>query len=190
MPLRQAAALMVRRQHRNATADEQLDLDANKSLSASPFAPIENEGGSVQPTSPTHHGGPCSLVDPVPARRGRPRATKPSRYRLSSSETSDTPTPRKRKSAAMATPDPIAAPKTRKKRIARNAKGGKGRKRHQCGWPDCGKTFATAGHLSRHTRIHVGVKPFQCPFEGCESTFARQDNMRQVWIVGFRYLCQ
>ncbi|KAJ3104494.1 transcriptional repressor [Phlyctochytrium planicorne] len=48
--------------------------------------------------------------------------------------------------------------------------------RYQCTWPNCGKTFSTSGHLSRHARIHIGFKPFEC--EICGAKFSRSDNMR------------
>ncbi|KAJ3029245.1 hypothetical protein HDV00_009689 [Rhizophlyctis rosea] len=101
---------------------------------------------------------------------------------------SPSPAPKRiRKRKVPATP-PLDPPK-RAKRTARNGKEPKRRggfKRYECRWPDCGKTFATAGHLSRHTRIHVGVKPFQCPYENCESVFARQDNMRQHYRTHYK----
>ncbi|KAJ3107937.1 hypothetical protein HDU96_007738 [Phlyctochytrium bullatum] len=50
--------------------------------------------------------------------------------------------------------------------------------RYECGWPGCGKTFSTSGHLSRHARIHLGFKPFECDWPGCSARFARSDNMR------------
>ncbi|KAI8591364.1 hypothetical protein BDZ88DRAFT_505428 [Geranomyces variabilis] len=45
--------------------------------------------------------------------------------------------------------------------------------------PTCGNRFTTAGHLSRHMRIHSGVKPFKCLLDDCPSKFSRQDNMMQ-----------
>lgn len=43
----------------------------------------------------------------------------------------------------------------------------------------CNKGFTTSGHLARHHRIHTGVKNHECPFEGCNSRFSRQDNCMQ-----------
>ncbi|KAJ3278633.1 transcriptional repressor [Borealophlyctis nickersoniae] len=60
------------------------------------------------------------------------------------------------------------------------------RKRHECRVDSCQKTFATAGHLSRHMRIHDNIKPFKCPHQGCESKFTRQDNMRQHYKTHFK----
>ncbi|KAJ3047648.1 transcriptional repressor [Rhizophlyctis rosea] len=182
MPLRQAAALFARQQQQNAAMQEALSPDTINGMSTSASSTNESESSSVQTPSLPEHDGPSSVTEPVlqrRARRGRRPATKQTRYRLSSPDGSDTPMPRKRKRTVKSTSDTEAPTKSRAKRAARTTKAGKCRKRHQCGWPDCGKTFATAGHLSRHTRIHVGVKPFLCPFEGCESAFARQDNMRQ-----------
>ncbi|KAJ3097964.1 hypothetical protein HDU97_004388 [Phlyctochytrium planicorne] len=48
--------------------------------------------------------------------------------------------------------------------------------RYQCTWPNCGTTFSTSGHLSRHGRIHVNYKPFSCDI--CGVKFSRSDNMR------------
>ncbi|RKP02218.1 hypothetical protein CXG81DRAFT_6529, partial [Caulochytrium protostelioides] len=48
-----------------------------------------------------------------------------------------------------------------------------------CGWTNCGKTFSTSGHLARHTRIHLNLKPFKCEMAGCSARFGRLDNMRQ-----------
>ncbi|KAI9005938.1 hypothetical protein BC832DRAFT_460123 [Gaertneriomyces semiglobifer] len=51
-------------------------------------------------------------------------------------------------------------------------------RRFECAF--CEKTFSTAGHRSRHQRIHLGVKPFVCPSGSCGKAFSRRDNMRQV----------
>ncbi|KAI9206013.1 uncharacterized protein BJ171DRAFT_422371, partial [Polychytrium aggregatum] len=53
----------------------------------------------------------------------------------------------------------------------------------QSTWAGCGKSFSTSGHLSRHTRIHLNIKPFCCPFPDCSSRFSRQDNMRQHYKI-------
>ncbi|KAJ3091582.1 transcriptional repressor [Quaeritorhiza haematococci] len=53
-------------------------------------------------------------------------------------------------------------------------KGGKKSKparRYYCKVEGCNKSFST--------RIHLGLKPFQCPHPGCEASFSRQDNMTQ-----------
>ncbi|KAJ3072407.1 transcriptional repressor [Podochytrium sp. JEL0797] len=51
------------------------------------------------------------------------------------------------------------------------------RKRYPC--KSCDKDFSTSGQLSRHNRIHKGVKRFQCDVPGCERTFFRADNREQ-----------
>ncbi|KAI8915624.1 hypothetical protein EDD86DRAFT_196474 [Gorgonomyces haynaldii] len=55
----------------------------------------------------------------------------------------------------------------------------KGNKRYRCREPTCTQTFSTSGHLSRHMKIHTGEKTHCCPIQGCESKFARRDNMMQ-----------
>ncbi|KAH3673770.1 hypothetical protein WICPIJ_009650 [Wickerhamomyces pijperi] len=50
-------------------------------------------------------------------------------------------------------------------------------RKYQC--KTCTKSFTTSGHLARHVRIHTGERKHQCPFPGCESRFARQDNCMQ-----------
>ncbi|KAJ3023540.1 UNVERIFIED_CONTAM: hypothetical protein HDU68_008563 [Siphonaria sp. JEL0065] len=73
-----------------------------------------------------------------------------------------------------------------------NAKAGG--KRYMCKTPGCGKDFSTScdltvnivfspymisGHLSRHSRIHYGVKRYSCDVDGCDRTFFRADNALQ-----------
>lgn len=50
----------------------------------------------------------------------------------------------------------------------------------------CNKGFTTSGHLARHHRIHTGVKNHECPFEGCNSRFSRQDNCMQHYKTHLR----
>ncbi|KAI9206011.1 uncharacterized protein BJ171DRAFT_39378 [Polychytrium aggregatum] len=53
------------------------------------------------------------------------------------------------------------------------------KRRFQCTFQNCQKSFSTSGHLSRHHRIHTGVKPYECPVTDCKARFSRQDNMMQ-----------
>ncbi|KAI9101852.1 hypothetical protein DFS34DRAFT_692534 [Phlyctochytrium arcticum] len=52
-------------------------------------------------------------------------------------------------------------------------------KRYVCSWSSCQKSFSTSGHLSRHNRIHMNVRPYICPYVDCGMAFTRQDNMRE-----------
>lgn len=49
--------------------------------------------------------------------------------------------------------------------------------RHACKHKDCGKSFTTSAHLSRHVKLHTGQRPHKCPLPGCKKEFARRDNM-------------
>lgn len=51
------------------------------------------------------------------------------------------------------------------------------RRRHIC--KTCSMRFTTAGHLSRHNRIHTGEKNHTCPYDGCHQKFSRHDNCIQ-----------
>ncbi|KAI8614172.1 hypothetical protein BC830DRAFT_1054448, partial [Chytriomyces sp. MP71] len=43
----------------------------------------------------------------------------------------------------------------------------------------CAKTFSTQGHLSRHSRIHSGVKNYTCNVPECHHRFSRSDAAKQ-----------
>ncbi|KZT62072.1 hypothetical protein CALCODRAFT_307963 [Calocera cornea HHB12733] len=47
----------------------------------------------------------------------------------------------------------------------------------------CGKIFTTAGHLTRHEKIHTGVKEFECPWPDCAKKTTRHDNLLQHYRV-------
>ncbi|KAI9098867.1 hypothetical protein DFS34DRAFT_92674 [Phlyctochytrium arcticum] len=100
--------------------------------------------------------------------------TRNGRVARSSSTTGDRPSPRvPPKPTVPASPEPPtnwASPPSPADDLER-------RRRHQC--EECPKAFTTSGHLRRHTRIHSGIKPYHCLLEGCESKFARHDNMMQ-----------
>jgi hypothetical protein len=42
----------------------------------------------------------------------------------------------------------------------------------------CGKSFTTSGNLCRHRALHLSIKPFRCPIEGCTMKFSRADSLR------------
>lgn len=44
--------------------------------------------------------------------------------------------------------------------------------------PLCFKTFSDKAHLSRHLKIHSGIKNFECPIVGCGRRFNRADGMK------------
>ncbi|KAL5346621.1 transcriptional repressor [Pseudogymnoascus australis] len=57
-----------------------------------------------------------------------------------------------------------------------------GTKRYHCRYNNnvgCEKTFTTSGHASRHSKIHIPGKGFECTFGGCPKKFTRVDNMKQ-----------
>lgn len=47
-------------------------------------------------------------------------------------------------------------------------------------------SFSTSGHLTRHLRLHSGVKEHVCPEESCGKRFGRKDNMRQHYKIHLR----
>ncbi|KAF7304116.1 hypothetical protein MIND_00643200 [Mycena indigotica] len=52
--------------------------------------------------------------------------------------------------------------------------------------PHCAKRFSTAGHLSRHVRIHSSSgRTFVCAFPGCATACSRRDNLRQHYRLHF-----
>ena len=58
------------------------------------------------------------------------------------------------------------------------------RRRHVC--KTCTMAFTTAGHLSRHNRIHTGEKNHTCPHIGCGQKFSRHDNCIQHYRTHLR----
>ena len=46
-----------------------------------------------------------------------------------------------------------------------------------CDHPDCGKTFTRNEELTRHKRIHTGLRPFSCSV--CGKRFGRKDHLKK-----------
>ena len=54
---------------------------------------------------------------------------------------------------------------------------GKGERPFVCDNPNCGKTFTRNEELTRHRRIHTGIRPFSCPI--CLKKFGRKDHLKK-----------
>ncbi|KAG2011237.1 zinc finger and SCAN domain-containing protein 5 [Coprinopsis cinerea AmutBmut pab1-1] len=53
-----------------------------------------------------------------------------------------------------------------------------GKRTYMCEVAGCGKCFVRGEHLKRHVRsIHTYDKPHPCPYEGCDKSFSRRDNL-------------
>jgi uncharacterized Zn-finger protein len=67
----------------------------------------------------------------------------------------------------------------------------KGPKRHSCPLRaaiGCNKTFTSAGHASRHSKIHTAKSAVACTNPGCEKKFTRRDNMKQHLETHYTHL--
>ncbi|KAL5261964.1 hypothetical protein ACHWQZ_G007612 [Mnemiopsis leidyi] len=50
-------------------------------------------------------------------------------------------------------------------------------RRVQCSYPSCNKTFGRNEERTRHEKIHLGLKPYQCT--KCYKKFGRKDHLKQ-----------
>ncbi|RPA78286.1 hypothetical protein BJ508DRAFT_188125, partial [Ascobolus immersus RN42] len=54
----------------------------------------------------------------------------------------------------------------------------KPRKRYECTFPSCNKSFFQKTHLEIHTRAHSGDKPYTCNEPGCGQKFSQMGNLK------------
>lgn len=52
-----------------------------------------------------------------------------------------------------------------------------GERPFRCDHPSCGKTFTRNEELTRHKRIHTGLRPHACP--RCGKRFGRKDHLKK-----------
>ncbi|KAM5538163.1 hypothetical protein V8D89_008050 [Ganoderma adspersum] len=52
-------------------------------------------------------------------------------------------------------------------------------KQFACSEQGCGKRFWTSQHLTVHTELHRGEKPFKCTEERCDSVFSKHHQLRE-----------
>ena len=68
---------------------------------------------------------------------------------------------------------PMKRPKTKSQSNYKASFGDK--KRHTCGI--CTKYFSTDGNLTRHMKIHSGIKPYKC--KDCEREFTQNNDLKR-----------
>lgn len=47
----------------------------------------------------------------------------------------------------------------------------------------CKTSFAKKCVLKNHVKIHIGIKPFKCPYPGCGKSFVEKGNMKSHFRV-------
>ncbi len=53
------------------------------------------------------------------------------------------------------------------------------KRRFPCSWRNCEASFSTSGHLARHLRVHLDLKPYVCYVDDCDARFCRLDHLKQ-----------
>jgi hypothetical protein len=62
--------------------------------------------------------------------------------------------------------------------IKEEKKGQKAKKRYECEFEGCHKSFFQKTHLEIHTRAHSGDKPYPCTEPGCGQKFSQMGNLK------------
>lgn len=52
------------------------------------------------------------------------------------------------------------------------------KKRYECPFSDCEKSFSTSYYLNVHVKSHLNLKPYKCPSAGCDKKFAVNYNLQ------------
>ncbi|RDD39187.1 Transcription factor IIIA [Trichoplax sp. H2] len=54
---------------------------------------------------------------------------------------------------------------------------------YTCSYDGCQKSFQKLAHLTQHSIIHSGERPYSCTFKGCGKTFTRQYHLQRHAIL-------
>lgn len=47
----------------------------------------------------------------------------------------------------------------------------------------CNKSFALRSVMKNHMKIHIGLKPYKCPYPGCNKSFIEKGNMKSHFRI-------